>query len=443
HCLTSPCVPLAVLIQLKWRLATKSTQPQLIHIFPRRSCNHTNTATAYLSANHHCIHSLSITMVQSCCWKCGATPTPTPSVPDLPPPFSASSLDLTSLMSRNDAPLDAEIRVVVSDDQDQVDALDTQIHNLQATLAQLVWRRADAIERVRQHRATLYAIRRVPPELICEIFALTLSDDERDRATNPPWHLGHICRSWRYWALGYPHLWSSISIPFSKLIPGVDDVSSAEHSLQIIETQLVRSANGPLDVYWLAANRNAPDPAAVDVVLAHCRRWRALSLNISSRDDLEWLRPATGRLVALEKLEVIGSGSGTTVPDFFLVAPRLRQVSLANCRLVGSSPNIMLPWDQITHYRGIYSERTQLDILQLAPNMVKCAVSFTYPRDMSALDESCVILPHLRRLDIELPRFLIRINAPLLEELFCDSSWTMDVIALHHFVRRSGSACSL
>jgi hypothetical protein len=168
-----------------------------------------------------------------------------------------------------------------------------------------------------------------------------------------------------------------------------------------------------------------------------------LTLNISSRDDLEWLRPATGRLVALEKLEVIGSGSGTTVPDFFLVTPRLRQVSLANSRLVGSSPNILLPWDQITHYRGIYSERTQLDILQMAPNMVKCAVSFTYPRDMSALDESCAILPHLRRLDIELPRFLIRINAPLLEELFCDSSWTMDVIALHHFVRRSGSACSL
>jgi hypothetical protein len=57
-----------------------------------------------------------------------------------------------------------------------MDVLDAQIRNLQATVEQLLQRRAETAEHVRQHESILSPIRRVPAELICEIFSLTLSN---------------------------------------------------------------------------------------------------------------------------------------------------------------------------------------------------------------------------------------------------------------------------
>ncbi|KAJ7888089.1 hypothetical protein B0H14DRAFT_2219941, partial [Mycena olivaceomarginata] len=89
----------------------------------------------------------------------------------------------------------------VSDGQKQVDALE-------AAIARLTRKRDEIAENIRQHRAILSPIRRVPPELVCEILVLSLSsDDDRDIANEPPWHLGHICRFWRHCVLACPALW--------------------------------------------------------------------------------------------------------------------------------------------------------------------------------------------------------------------------------------------
>ncbi|KAJ6592659.1 hypothetical protein B0H19DRAFT_892986, partial [Mycena capillaripes] len=109
----------------------------------------------------------------------------------------------------NEPPHDSEIpfiRDTISDSQNQVDALDAQIHGLEAALAELVRRRDEATRRVVQYRSAIHPIRRMPPELICEIFSLTLPSEE-EIPNNSPWHLGHICRSWRFAGLAYPQLW--------------------------------------------------------------------------------------------------------------------------------------------------------------------------------------------------------------------------------------------
>ncbi|KAJ7629700.1 hypothetical protein DFH06DRAFT_1005704, partial [Mycena polygramma] len=123
---------------------------------------------------------------------------------------------LSDLLQSNVAPLESDIpfiRNIVSGGQDRVDAFDAQIDSLQATLAQLIRRRAETAEYVRQHRAVISPVRRVPPELLCEIFALAWlsEDDENTNTARVPWHFGHICRSWRDMAVSYPPLWCSIS----------------------------------------------------------------------------------------------------------------------------------------------------------------------------------------------------------------------------------------
>ncbi|KAJ7622479.1 hypothetical protein FB45DRAFT_689065, partial [Roridomyces roridus] len=53
-------------------------------------------------------------------------------------------------------------------------------------------------------------VRRVPPEVLCEIFARVRPVPRRIsfyEVEQPPWILGHICRLWRDTALACPRLW--------------------------------------------------------------------------------------------------------------------------------------------------------------------------------------------------------------------------------------------
>jgi hypothetical protein len=321
-------------------------------------------------------------------------------------------MDLDRLLSSNDTPLDSElpvIRAIVSEGEDRVDALDEQIRALNATLAQLARMRNDTEAHVHQHRAIMSSVRRVPAELICEIFALTLSNAESDDTTGikPPWYFGHICRSWRRSALAYPPLWNSITIPSS--ITG--------SFLPILETQLLRSANAPLDIYWPDIQSDV-DPRLLDLVLPHSPRWRTLCIYVdhpSSTRVLQWLHPINGRLDRLEKLEVINGGS-TVIPDIFSIAPSLRKVIVTDCELGTFSASIAIPWGQITHYRGTYSQERQLQILKAAPNLLECAISLQLFYEFDPHTQP-VILPHTRRLYVEQSGFLNHLTAPLLKEL--------------------------
>jgi hypothetical protein len=64
----------------------------------------------------------------------------------------------------------------------------------------------------------------------------------------------------------------------------------------MIETQLIRSADAPLNVGWLAPHRSTSE-RLVDLVLAHCSRWRRFLLITSHRTvELNWLYAANDRL---------------------------------------------------------------------------------------------------------------------------------------------------
>ncbi|KAJ6462216.1 hypothetical protein C8R45DRAFT_794939, partial [Mycena sanguinolenta] len=107
----------------------------------------------------------------------------------------------------NDVPQDADIPLIqhtISAGEDGLRALDAQILPLQKLLAQLVQQRAGIAEYLREHYAILSPVRRVPPELVCEI-----SDfwTVQSRAKILLWEIGWICRPWRRYALAYPPLW--------------------------------------------------------------------------------------------------------------------------------------------------------------------------------------------------------------------------------------------
>ncbi|KAJ7611754.1 hypothetical protein FB45DRAFT_1119126 [Roridomyces roridus] len=105
------------------------------------------------------------------------------------------------LLRSNDPPLDAEI-------PKRLDALDLEINKLRSERDEI----SDCIQR---HSAILAPIRRVPADLLSEIFSLVsftrLVNGVEEQCA--PWSLGLICRSWRYLAIHSPLLWRHIVIP--------------------------------------------------------------------------------------------------------------------------------------------------------------------------------------------------------------------------------------
>ncbi|KAJ7748606.1 hypothetical protein B0H16DRAFT_1725426 [Mycena metata] len=151
---------------------------------------------------------------------------------------------LASLLSTNNVPLPAEVTMI----RNLIHRLTTELaegtgwgnHQLQLPAAE---GRLDA------YRGILSPVRRIPTELLCEIFLAVLpeaglagrpSDSlkvtrRHDKQTfyTAPWSLGQVCQRWRATAVGYAALWTRITLSRNPIL---------------IETQLYRSGNVPLDV---------------------------------------------------------------------------------------------------------------------------------------------------------------------------------------------------
>jgi hypothetical protein len=195
----------------------------------------------------------------------------------------------------------------------------------------------------------------------------------------------------------------------------------------MLEIQLVRSADAPLRVCWSPYDdRNTADPGSVDLVLVHSSRWRILLLDIRCKFevpvslDLDWLRPANGRLLALEtfKVTVTGYRGRVEIPDIFSTAPSLRNVFLTDWNFEVWTSVPAIPWAQITRYSGTFgpdSEIKTIESLEAAANLVSCALGFPHWSDFDRGIPT--VLPRLRRLALETPEFIHRLNTPLLEEL--------------------------
>ncbi|KAF7375617.1 hypothetical protein MSAN_00450500 [Mycena sanguinolenta] len=346
-------------------------------------------------------------------------------------PLLSPSQDVAHLLTSNDVPLDSDIPVlrhIIADGLKTLDALEDYISILKSTLARLAaveaWdtqihsalaqltRIHDATAKtVCDYRAVLHPVRCVPEELICEIFVQVLWSECANNSRLPqPWHLGHICQSWRRAALSYPRLWTSITFP---------SLGTCERSA-MMETQLSRSGNTPLDILW--EGDKFVESRMLESVATHSNRWRVLRLHShqplfgGSERALDWLRPVSGRLAQLERLELVTASSTLLVPHVFAAAPELREVVLSDREFSVFSPeHIKIPWEQITHFRGCYPLSHQLKILQEAANLVECAIGYT-PFSPNAVSRY-ILLPQLRRLHLTDSVILDYIEAPLLETL--------------------------
>ncbi|KAJ6513020.1 hypothetical protein C8R45DRAFT_332248 [Mycena sanguinolenta] len=294
------------------------------------------------------------------------------------------------LLESNSAPSDAEakaIREIIKSKELQMDRLEGEVAEARAALNALIERRAEVAlesghssnavhqfdsdidgarsvlhgllterdqihEALEAHRALLSPIRRIPPEVLGEIFVHCLSRDDpfiKAAVDCCPLLLTQISSNWRSVALATPSLWASIAVKLT--------TKSCLPKLDLIKEWIARSGSWPLsfcieefitkDYY---DEGMITSTAVLNLYAPHYHRWRAIRLQYQDwRIDTGFLGlPRDVPPQTLESLHLARDFWQTAEYDqlsLMLSAPRLQNCTWVSNTEIGT---FHAPFPQLT-----------------------------------------------------------------------------------------------
>ncbi|KAJ7654594.1 hypothetical protein DFH06DRAFT_1202823 [Mycena polygramma] len=215
--------------------------------------------------------------------------------------------------------------------------------------------------------STLAPIRRLPPELLNNIFLLC-STPPRDLtsldyaaeihrlARRDLMQLAHVCAHWRALVLGTPAFWRIID---------VDLMFWSHKMLPLVQTALTRSASTPLFLRLGAPEDVAVDRSLLELVAQHSSRWQAVGIcmDFPFYSSLSSIR---GNLPLLESAHIAGvvdpddvihtTEMANAAVKLFSVAPRLAEVTYTGPPLALK----FLPWIQLKRFEYLDLLLTEL-----------------------------------------------------------------------------------
>lgn len=276
--------------------------------------------------------------------------------------------------------------------------IDSEIVRVQSLLKDLLSKRESLREFDEVHTPLLSPIRRLPSEVLGEIFLQSLPDEwKRDVnlyrcAVMLP---GQVCQRWRDVAIATSNMWSSISIWLGP---------NSEYEVELMRTWLARSAGRTLSLMIIEWRSNLKNNIPfVNMVLAHSHRWKYVDFRLSW-SMIRALAGAKHHLPTLQHLSMTMNPPNSDIDallvgpvDTFDTAPKLTSLSLHS-----NAPGLLaLPWTQLTTIRmrtPAFSLDECYDILQQSPNLVQCDLMpehSTFRTDPQSFQHNC-----LRKLSI-------------------------------------------
>ncbi|KAJ7769165.1 hypothetical protein DFH07DRAFT_880567 [Mycena maculata] len=326
------------------------------------------------------------------------------------------------LLTSNETPIESDldtINRILSKADARLAYLDHAISRLQDGLADLEEERTWISGFRMLNKGILSPLRRMPPEILCEIFAYTLPVPSADAAvcaplnlSASPWVLTHISSRWRTMALSIPSLWSQLVINYQE--------ESAYHpSSPMVDAQIRRAHDQKLHIaFYGRENLDArPQVAMLEVLMQHSLRWEVLTLGLTS--GLVPLLPALrDRVPSLARLwiqwDVAESQRGVQSINCFQTAPCLLDVGI--CNEYRAIP-VLIPAHQLTRYELDAPWEIHWSILLLALNLVEANITLSFDRDpWPTLGETAALL-HLRRLCVAQSEVLHYLKTPSLDGL--------------------------
>ncbi|KAK6977296.1 hypothetical protein R3P38DRAFT_3377627 [Favolaschia claudopus] len=292
-------------------------------------------------------------------------------------------------------------------------------------------------EQLRAENSLLSAIRRIPPEILCEIFGWVAQREcwcyvVGSPVVVAPWHLTHICRRWRNVTRSYPRLWSTLSISHH-----MNDASRFELAFPeaAIETQLAlsRPANLTilLDVYIYPNQPTAHLEQLLRLLTRESNRWQNLFIRCmpgSTRLLASALSVIQGQLAQLDTVRVTLDDCDDSEAHFedlwslFATAPKMCKVEFQTSRCFFPGPagiiplpnSFSIPPHQLTHLAINSSPNFIFHILLQAADTLVCAEL------------------HVGRAPCDPPHSLLGfpsvLHLPRLETLYMDSDWCFECL---------------
>ncbi|KAF9045146.1 hypothetical protein BJ165DRAFT_1475643 [Panaeolus papilionaceus] len=319
--------------------------------------------------------------------------------------------------------------------------IDQDIEQLRHQLNALESKRDELAGEVKLYQAALSPVRRLPLELLEEIFLVAAEGESmtwprrpQDPGYDMPWKLGRICSYWRAVFLSLPRLWSVINIdltvPNSSFRTAVDTLHVGPESivLQFLDACLRRSGNELLTVSIRGTSELLLLVGSIlDALVPHSGRWKYLSLGLGRLHPFRLhFAEASGRLHNLRRLNIDTFVHESirhvdAYPDIFFDAPILQQLSITHATHPLST--LRIPWQQLTHLHtecNDFREGEFSQILGMAQNLVSLTTKDERILELGSAQP--VLLPHLRKLSVYnkgsyVAKTFKLITAPLLEDL--------------------------
>ncbi|KAJ7443013.1 hypothetical protein FB451DRAFT_96141 [Mycena latifolia] len=359
------------------------------------------------------------------------------------------SSPFTSKLGTNYCPQDeeiSEIQTLLTEPTLRLKRLDDEIADLQKALDKLAEERAGLSAFVDAHRALISPVRRLPLDIIQEIFVACLPAHRNCvmSAVEAPVLLGRICSSWRSISLSTPRLWSRLHI-VEPTCPYNAPAMFKEKVAQRLETTkmwLGRSGRCPLSIslqstFDHTGFTSATPNRLIQDLLPFASRWEHISFTalFSSLTAMTHLTPAD--VPMLKSVTISEIQEHIAAADRYNSMDFLHGPKISSFNLMGSnfSPlELPLRWDRLmdlsivekwsSEAPFLTSEMT-LQVFSRCPQLQTCRLLVHDPPDSSnRIGEPVLELSFLHTLDLDCdtfwttaPRLFGRLSFPQLRNL--------------------------
>ncbi|KAJ7464826.1 hypothetical protein B0H11DRAFT_77386 [Mycena galericulata] len=326
----------------------------------------------------------------------------------------------------NYTPSDSEmeqLRALLQEPTNKLVQVDAQIAEMDALIGQLRAEQASLQAKIFAHRALMSPIRRVPLDILQEIFLACLPTTH-DALIDPgeaPLLLGRICKHWRSVAYSTPVIWSSIHIPsISGSVSWNGEESEVLWGIErklgsFVQAWLDRSRACPLSIS-LSLKPYGFDPRphqhpVISQITRGSSRIRRLNLCVHISEMQSLLLLGVDDLPLLESLHIQCPSDNqypitrwSTFPIFQV--PTLQRISL---HVKADALTLPLRWSQLTNLNlacfsdwttvhgdpwGGLDQKGALELLHRCPNLVWCRLHATTSVPFTA--GPSLTLPHLK-----------------------------------------------
>ncbi|THU87027.1 hypothetical protein K435DRAFT_970068 [Dendrothele bispora CBS 962.96] len=382
----------------------------------------------------------------------------TPKPPSTPTPLLAR---IEQLSQSNLPPLDSEIpslSTVLLESKARIKQLGLRISSgrsahLQKELNNM---REKELESINRLKGILSTFRRLPPEILIEIFTFCLQTTlgrfvvDLTPTENMLWRLGQVNSHWR--AVVCRHMrryWSSIVIDMNRLS---DQKHYTPESVRyLLETCLSRSGNHCLtfEIIGSPSNNEQLNSGIFDLLVSQSARWKKVTFREISFPLLANSLPKIEQSPVLEDLTICLPKPDTpsialsndTMINFFASSPQLQRVYLYGFDLETLN-GLHVPWSTLPDISGMYSCDTMLQVFSMATSMDSSYICMgtKTPQDLY----THIIHPSLRDLDLDGYLWILDyLTLPSLQCLCADAWEPSQFSVLPSFLHRHPSIFEL